>query len=201
MAIDEKKPSLRQRNHERIRQRILETALSLFTAHGFDQTTMDAIAEQAEVGRATLFKYFPTKSSLLLPLAQQILFAELRPQVQTLLEQQPTTIEALRYYFDLIGQRIEELSDLTRALIKAIGMVGEDAAEHVPDFAATLNSILRCGQERGDVRNDLSLEELTGFISTLYGTIVNQAVKSNQMESYTTRIEQFLAFVGTGLAG
>lgn len=201
MTIDEKRPSLRQRNHERIRQRILDTALALFSAQGYEQTTMDAIAERAEVGRATLFKYFPTKSSLLLPLSQQILFAELRPLVQSLLEQQPTTIEALRYYFDRIGKRIQELSDVTRALIKAIGMVEEDASEHVPDFAATLNLILRYGQQHGEVRSDLPIEELTAYISILYGIIVNHVVKSDQMESYAARVEQLLAFVGTGLTG
>lgn len=199
MTLDEKKTSLRQRNHERMRQRILAAALALFTSEGYDQTTMDTIAQQAEVGRATLFKYFPTKSSLLLPLSQQILFAELRPKVDARLAQQPTTAEALHYYFDLIGQRLRELSDVARALIKVIGMDEAEAAEHVPNFAATLQTILEYGQERGEVRRDIPAEMLSDYISFMYGKLLNHMVSADEIESYTSVIQMFLSFVETGM--
>ncbi len=200
MSVDEKKPSLRQRNHERIQQRILEVALALFTTEGYDQTTMDAIAEQAEVGRATLFKYFPTKSSLLLPVSQQVLFAELRPKVQALLERQPSTTEALSYYFELIGQRMQELSDVTRALVNVIGLVQDDSSGRVPDFSATLMMILQYGQRRGEVRQDISLELLSSYISCLYGMIVNKVVKNDEIEEYLAAVRTLLSFVASGLA-
>jgi mycofactocin system transcriptional regulator len=43
---------------------IEEAAFSLFTAHGFDATTTDEIAEAAGVGRRTLFRYFPSKNDI-----------------------------------------------------------------------------------------------------------------------------------------
>ncbi|HLI87713.1 MAG TPA: TetR/AcrR family transcriptional regulator [Ktedonobacteraceae bacterium] len=196
----EKRLSLRQRNSERIRQRIVTAALDLFTTEGYDQTTMDAIAERAEVGRATLFKYFPTKSTLLLPLSQQVVFAELRPQVQALLERQPTSSEALRYYFALIGKRIRELPDVTRALITIIGTVEDEASEQVPDFAETLNAILRHGQERGEVRRDIPVEQLSVYISVLFGDVMHRVVKSDDLESYAPAMNLLLSFLETGLS-
>jgi AcrR family transcriptional regulator len=196
----EKRSSLRQRNSERIRQRIVTAALDLFTTEGYDQTKMDAIAERAEVGRATLFKYFPTKSTLLLPLSQQIVFAELRPQVQALLEQQPTAREALRYYFALIGKRIRELPDVTRALITNIGTVEYEASEQVPDFAETLNTILRHGQERGEVRCDIPVEQLSVYISVLFGDVMHRVVKSDDLEGYGPAMNLLLSFLETGLS-
>lgn len=41
-------------------------ALKLFTDRGFDAVTVNEIAEAAEVAKATLFSYFPSKESLLL---------------------------------------------------------------------------------------------------------------------------------------
>lgn len=39
-------------------------ALRLFVERGFDETTVDDIAEAAGIGRRTLFRYFPSKNDL-----------------------------------------------------------------------------------------------------------------------------------------
>jgi AcrR family transcriptional regulator len=57
---------LRERKKEQTRQRIAAVALRLFAERGFDAVTINEIAEAAEVAKATLFSYFPTKESLVL---------------------------------------------------------------------------------------------------------------------------------------
>jgi AcrR family transcriptional regulator len=57
---------LRERNAERTREQIIDVALELFFTRGYEQTTMEQIAERAEVGSTTLYRYFPTKDLLLL---------------------------------------------------------------------------------------------------------------------------------------
>jgi hypothetical protein len=133
-------------------------------------------------------------------LSQQVVFAELRPQVQSLLERQPTSSEALRYYFALIGKRIRELPDVTRALITIIGTVEDEASEQVPDFAETLNAILRHGQERGEVRRDIPVEQLSVYISVLFGDVMHRVVKSDDLESYAPAMNLLLSFLETGLS-
>ncbi len=56
--------SLRERKIVRTRQRIVDVALDLMTTQGYDATTMEQIAEAAEVGSSTLYRYFPTKDRL-----------------------------------------------------------------------------------------------------------------------------------------
>jgi AcrR family transcriptional regulator len=68
---------LRELKMERTRQLIAEKAFELFTAHGFEHTTVEQIAAAAEVGPRTLYRYFPTKETLLVKFVQEHLFAAL----------------------------------------------------------------------------------------------------------------------------
>ncbi|MFZ4896370.1 TetR/AcrR family transcriptional regulator [Plantibacter sp. Mn2098] len=57
---------LRERKAARTRAQIIDVAIRLFTERGYEATTMEEIAEQAEVGSSTLYRYFPSKELLLL---------------------------------------------------------------------------------------------------------------------------------------
>ena len=46
------------------RAELEQTAFALFTAHGFDATTVDEIAAAAGIGRRTFFRYFPSKNDV-----------------------------------------------------------------------------------------------------------------------------------------
>lgn len=57
---------VRERKHDATRQRIAETALALFLAHGYTGTTLDAIAAGAGISRRTFFSYFNSKDEIIL---------------------------------------------------------------------------------------------------------------------------------------
>jgi AcrR family transcriptional regulator len=50
-----------------VRERLAEAAFELFDERGFDQTTVDDIAERAGVGRTTFFRHFPSKEDVIFP--------------------------------------------------------------------------------------------------------------------------------------
>ncbi len=56
---------LRERNRAERLQRIRAVALEAFSTRGFDDVTVDEIADLAAVSKSTLFRYFPTKEDLL----------------------------------------------------------------------------------------------------------------------------------------
>jgi AcrR family transcriptional regulator len=57
---------LRSRKKLRTRFAIEDAALALFGEQGYDATTVEQIAERAEVSTTTFFRYFPTKAEVVL---------------------------------------------------------------------------------------------------------------------------------------
>jgi AcrR family transcriptional regulator len=57
---------LRERKKAKTRASIREHALRLFREHGYAATTVEQIAEAAEVSPATFYRYFPTKEDVVL---------------------------------------------------------------------------------------------------------------------------------------
>jgi AcrR family transcriptional regulator len=57
---------LRERKKAKTRAAIRDHALRLFEEQGYAATTVDQIAEAAEVSQSTFFRYFPTKEDVIL---------------------------------------------------------------------------------------------------------------------------------------
>ena len=71
-TADEKKR--RSENGERRAQRqeqILETAVQLFAEHGYSDTDTQLLAEKLQVGKGTIYRYFPSKRELFLAAADR----------------------------------------------------------------------------------------------------------------------------------
>ena len=69
MGIQERK----QRERERRRQQIMVAAKKVFTTKGFNKTTMEDIAKEAELSPGTLYLYFKNKDELYASLSLRIL--------------------------------------------------------------------------------------------------------------------------------
>lgn len=92
---DEAPPSdLRTRKAQRVRAALIEAAAELCLQRGYENTTVEQIAEVADVSPRTFSRYFPTKESVFVAILDDIdteLVAELRVQPEHL-----GPLEALR---------------------------------------------------------------------------------------------------------
>lgn len=63
---DRPRPGLRERKKIKTREAIRAATYALVGEQGYDATTIDQIAERAEVSPSTVFRYFPTKEDIVL---------------------------------------------------------------------------------------------------------------------------------------
>ncbi|MEU1980698.1 TetR family transcriptional regulator [Nocardia sp. NPDC019395] len=72
MTTAQQPTSLRERKKLRTRRTLAETAVSLFTERGFDNTPLDALLETVEVSRRTFFRNFRSKEDVALTAVKQL---------------------------------------------------------------------------------------------------------------------------------
>jgi AcrR family transcriptional regulator len=85
-------PSLRDRRRTRTRLVIQAEALRLFATKGYEQTTVEDIADAAAISPRTFFRYFPTRADV-------VLWDEIGPVARDIFASQPANqplAEALR---------------------------------------------------------------------------------------------------------
>lgn len=91
-AGDQPRPGLRERKKAKTRAAIQRSALRLFQEQGYEETTVEQIAEASEVSPSTFFRYFPTKEDV-------ALYDDLDPLFIAAFDAQPaglSPIQALR---------------------------------------------------------------------------------------------------------
>jgi len=205
--VDEIKPetnrvSLRERNRRRLYQRIVDAAFELFRTVGYEQTTMDAIAERAEVSRGTLFNYFATKQTLLIPFAHELYKQKVQPEVISALDSYPTTLEALRSLFLSIEKHVLTFPGMDRGLQLEFFHTHPPAKEmdYGTGFLETVKVILLHGQQRGYVRVDIPLESLARYVGVLYVSLLFSVMEWKEPVNYVTEVERLLDFLRPALA-
>ncbi len=201
MKSESEQLPLRERNRQRIYQRIVSAATELFRTAGYDQTTMDAIADKAEVSRGTLFNYFPTKEALLIPFASELYKHYVQPEILSYLDRQPATLQVLQFLFLRIHEHILTLPHIDRALHLEFFQPRPRTPEcsHEIGFLETLTTILQYGQQRGEVRMDLPLEHMARYVGVLYIALLYALVEQGTPTRYASEVETLLAFLRTAL--
>ena len=98
-------------------QRILDTAFRLFSERGIGAVTMPEIAEAANVGRATLYRYFSTKMDLVVAVSTQqweSYIAEHGASVPQEVLDSMTGAEYLKFFMDAFLELYRSRKDILR---------------------------------------------------------------------------------------
>ena len=90
MGIAERK----EREKQQRREEIIQAAEQVFFSKGFDQSTMDDVAEQAELSKGTLYLYFISKEDLHMAVARKAIRL-LKDHTQVALEDEGSALEKL----------------------------------------------------------------------------------------------------------
>ncbi|MFB6391722.1 TetR family transcriptional regulator [Polymorphospora lycopeni] len=108
-------PSRRERRKQETRTALEEAALALFAAKGYEQTTVEEIAEAAGVAVRTFFRYFSSKQHVLFGDVAHQRLARLRTELAATAVDQPP-LEAVAAVLDALDLDAAEQRQITRRI-------------------------------------------------------------------------------------
>lgn len=162
----------RERKKRETRERILHAARGLFIEQGFEASTVEAIAEAADISKPTLFNYFPSKVALLqamLPDVDRRFAAALTDQPEA-----PADVSGrLDGFFAAVAGMTQVTPKLTSAMLLQALRAYEDPRgslthHRFPQTRDALIGLLQEGVARGEVRRDIPVTRMTDYITGIY---------------------------------
>ena len=189
------RPGLRERKKARTRAAIREHALRLFREQGYDNTTVEQIAEAAEVSPSTFFRYFPTKEDVVLQDDMDLLWMDAFRAQPPGLSPIAAMRTAVRPAFASMGAA--ELGQLREAMDLAMA-VPAVRARMLEEFARTAQIVAGAVAERSG-RDAADFE-----IRALAGAVVGVAMAAwfddpGDLEGFGDKFERGLALLESGL--
>ena len=166
----------RQRKRQAVHQQLLEAAERLFSERGVARTTVDDIAEAADVARQTFFNHFPYKEALAVELEADGI-QEVAQHAQALLEAGTPALDVLQRTAEWVLER--SIGDGDRAVVVARELLHPDperarwAAEQIP-LRAIFEAILVQAREEGTLRSDLPVQVVAARLSSVLRSIISQ---------------------------
>jgi len=168
-------PDRRTRRRQEGRDRVYRAAVELFVDRGFDATTMEDIADRADVARATVFNYFQRKTAFL-----EQWSALRRQKALAAIQRRHLTDHALpeilaRYMIELArlstNARAETVALMGAAIYSSNLLSGQPLALEMAGFIAR-------AQTAGEVRADVAPDMAGTLVATGYFAILAQWISA-----------------------
>jgi AcrR family transcriptional regulator len=163
---------LRERKKERTRRTIRTEAMRLFREQGYAETTIEQIAEAAEVSPSTFFRYFPSKEQL-------VLADDLDPILIRLIEEQPAELSPLAAFkqaaLATFGMLDHEEWEFERERAKLIYSVPELRGAITHETERTVNMVAELVERRTGVpANSLEARAFAGALTGALMTVFDE---------------------------
>ncbi|SMC20271.1 transcriptional regulator, TetR family [Desulfacinum hydrothermale DSM 13146] len=198
--MTEKPLSRRQREMLRYRQEVLQAALQLFSARGYDRVSMRQIAEKAEFSVGTLYNLFKNKEDI-----YRAIIVEVADRFETAargaLQGSGNPLERIRAFIAACARVVEENSPAIRLYLSLTrGMAfhfkagfDEEVQERDRRILQLLASVLEEGGRAGLLRYDLHPDHLALALDGLLGAFLLRCMEEGagcRPEIYSAVVEE-----------
>jgi len=149
----------------RNRNQLLDAATRVF-ASARTEPSMRAIAREAGVGIATLYRHFPTRESLIDAVYRDQV-TRLTDGARELLAQLPPPA-ALRRWMELFGDWIATKNGMLGTLLAMIESGEIPHAQTQTELLAAIDDILHAGRATGELRIDVTAEDIAASLIGIF---------------------------------
>ena len=188
------RPGLRERKKAKTRAAIREHALRLIQEQGYDATTVEQIAEAAEVSPSTFFRYFPTKEDVVLQDDMDLLWIDA-------FRAQPPELSPIAAMRAALQEAFAAMSDADMAVLRQtmdLAAIPAVRARMLDEFARTNQVLATAIAERaGRAADDFAV--LTAAGAVLGVAMSAWFTAAEDIAVFADRYERGLALLEAGL--
>jgi AcrR family transcriptional regulator len=145
---------------------IIDAAVALFTQNGYENVTMESIAEKADIAKGTLYNYFPSKEAIVHAFLQ-VSFEENSIERINTLHSLPDSKARVTWVLSFLLEGVQRQKEIFQVfmLYRMKNTLSLEPLEESQQSGLTLliNEILHLGQSEGDLRSDLPQTILEGL--------------------------------------
>lgn len=197
------RPGRRERHKVEVYRRIRQAATTLFRQQGYEATTVEQIAERADVAKGTVFNYFPAKDALL-----QAFSVDVHDRIVVELGPIETWTGTTREQIVRLLLTLARLTQEDRVVFRmALGQSLRDfwhGAQHDPlskHIQQAIRSVLTAGRRRGELTPGVRIESAARLIEAAFFTALLDWLNGGIPErAFRTEIAGQLDIVFAGLA-
>lgn len=162
---------------------ILQYATRVFAKDGFAATDVQQIADQADVGKGTVYRYFGNKSDLFLACADAGM-KKLDSCIYNAIEGVDSAVETTRKVASAYAKYFEKNPEMVEILIQERaafrGFIPDTHMVYRRKNQGVLGNVLRSGVESGEIRKLDVRAASDALANMLYGTVVCSLEGSNR---------------------
>ena len=163
LYTDNMNTSRRELNKIKSRKRILKASRKLFSTKGYDETMMEDIAQSAEVSKATVYNYFPSKESLLIGTANEVLDLAIL-LAEKLQKEGIESEQIIREVLDAFVKASITYPYISRR-ITFLSCSEDSVLYHIfQNIFILIGDLIKKSQEEGSIRSDAEARELVDII-------------------------------------
>lgn len=186
MAIIKKQPTKRELVARKTKAKLFDTAIALFSEHGFDKVTIDDITQQAGVSKGNFYTHFESKESVLVEQFRRI--DEYYVQVFEASDKNLTALEQLYLFFDTMVDYCANQCGITVMKIVYSNQISLGEHKHIlvgtgRQIYIILRRITQLGLASGEFQSSLDEETLLEFlVSNARGLIYNWCLFNGELD-------------------
>ncbi len=187
-----------ERKKRETRQKIVQVAMNLFSSQGFNNTTMEQIADETDIARKTLYNYFSVKEAIVDEYVRGI-SKELAEEALEAVENLPDIRSRLLLALDHAYAWVENNPEIAGICINyrlRNMLVSSETENNETGTQSILTHIITLSQQSGEIRTDIPVKLMVEHMDLLRSTMTFQWLKDpagfDLHEEIVSRVDLFL---------
>lgn len=184
-----------------VKDRIFHAAMELFEQQGYENTSVEQITKRAGVSKGTFFTHFPSKDAVFSAIGK--IFVEyFQDIVENGLQEGHSAKRILHDSIHMAAVWCEENKPMI-GQVTASGMyrspMGSHATSNRVAMIGLLDRVLRAGREQGEIRENVSIDDVSAMITGLYFTAMSDWINDGGVWSLERKLLDYMELLYCGI--